>query len=203
MAIKLASKPLPWKRHLPSALLVLALSASLAWQGVEWLRLLRSPPPPAPPSQAPAATTLGVTRLAPLFGHPPEARDAPATRLGLTLQGSIVNADPRLSSAIIQAAGAPARHYRPGQELEPGVRLHAVYPDRVEIERNGSLETLHFPYRGKPDAAPATRQAPPGTGAPVELEELPDEDLEQLRERLSGLREQLEGELREETDETP
>ena len=135
----------------------------------------------------------------PAVRPPPEARAAPATRLGLTLQGSFVNPDPRRSSAIIQAAGAPPRHYRPGQELESDVRLHAVYPDHVEIERNGSLETLHFPYRGKADAAPATRQASPGTGAPVELEELPDEDLEQLRERLSGLREQLEGELWQET----
>lgn len=195
----LASRPGRWKPLLLCALLLALLCASLAWQGVAWLRLLRSPPPTvAASAQAPSSSLVTVARLAPLFGPPPSARAAPATHLRLTLQGSFVNEDPRRSSAIVQPEGGKPGHFLIGQELESGVRLHAVHSDRVEIERNGGLETLRFPSQGKASAAAGT-DVPADSRAPVELGELPDEDLDQLRERLSHLRQHLEAETVEET----
>jgi len=197
--VPLASRLDQWKPLLPAALLAVPLCASLTWQGLEWLRLLRSPPPTvASSAQGPAAPAITVTRLAPLFGPTSGRQLAPATRLRLTLQGSFVSADPQRSSAIIQAEGGQPGHYLVGKEVSSGVRLHAVHSDRVEIEHDGRLETLRFPSQGKARVATGA----PATGAseatPLQLEELPEENLDQLRERLSQLRQQVEAEIAEE-----
>lgn len=95
---------------------------------------------------------MDLERLEPLFGPTATARTngpPPATNLGITLLGSFVHVDPQRSSAIIQLSGGKPRRYGIGEEIQTGIRLHAVYRERVELERNGRLENLSFPSPGK------------------------------------------------------
>lgn len=137
----------PW---LLAALLLAVFIALFAWQIAAWLEITgiqESPDSVAPP----------VTRMAPdldrlnvLFGTP--ARPQPSAQgggdLSILLHGSFVSADPERSSALLQVGDQPARRYRVGDELTQGIVLHRVYANRVQVRRNGRLETLSFPKTG-------------------------------------------------------
>ncbi|MEN0106996.1 MAG: type II secretion system protein N, partial [Pseudomonas sp.] len=112
----------------------------------------------------------------------------PATNLSLTLRGSFVHNDASRSSAIIQRASNKPQRFTIGSEIDQGIRLHAVYRDRVEIERNGSLETLMFK---KAKGANGSSQ-PSYNSAVDQLSTLQQQDEEQIRERMEALRQQME-----------
>lgn len=134
---------------LASAAVVVVFGIYLATQVDDWLTL----------AQAPAATgneAASVTGVAPdlqqmetLFGAPPQVQNphqaAGFSSADLTLHGSFVHAQPERSIAIIQRNGGVPELFQPGAELDSGVSLQSVYADRIEILRNGSLETLYFP----------------------------------------------------------
>jgi general secretion pathway protein C len=71
--------------------------------------------------------------------------DAPATSMPLILAGVIADPDPARGVAIIGENAAAGKLYAVGAAIPGGVRLHAVYADRVLLERNGGLETLMLP----------------------------------------------------------
>ena len=137
--------------------------------------------------------------LLPLFGSAPLADSgvAPNTNLRLTLLGSFVDTAGKGSSAIIQLEGGPAKRYVVGQELSSGVLLHAVYRDRVELKRNGRLETLAFSNR-KTSAASGLVSPTPDSETAAQLQALSDEDTLQLQQRMQALRDQLQA-----TDDAP
>ena len=185
-------------------LAMIALSVSLAWQSAELLRLVRSPIQQQPLSQMPP--TLQQRAQAPiaeLFGTPRQADSGPppATNLQLTLLGSFVHSDPQRSSAVLQRQGQRAQRFTVGMEVDSGVRLDAVYADRVELLRNGRRESLSFPRQQSGQYNLYTR-ADETIDDPVEqLDQLDQHNLEQLRQRMQDLREQMEasGTLPEET----
>lgn len=180
-------------RFLPFFLFIL-IGCSLAWQGVTWNRLLHSPPgaPTSVTAEQPVAQSLD--NLLPLFADSqPNSGANPATNLQWVLLGSFAHADAQQSSALIQDEQAKAKRYRVGEQLAPGIRLHAVYPDRVELLRNGRVETL--PFKRTPqhdgrnsDLADSTNGEVPGEQA------LPGLDPEQLQRELESLSEQLQPE---------
>ncbi len=189
-----------WSSQAPVLLgiaLLLGTAIHLAWRGVAWLDVLRHEPAVSVPAPRATAASLAPRHLADLFGPPPRTEPAapPATRLRLMLHGSFVHADPARSSAIIQGDGGPARLLTVNGLLEPGVRLHAVYPDRVEIERNGQLETLAFPRRrqGPVGSGVTTSAAEPEGTRPEQLAMLQQEQFKQLRERMATLRQRIQG----------
>lgn len=180
---------LPRAPGLLALLLVLLMSASLAWQSVAWQRLLqRAPVIPSSAHEAPQ--NRDMQGLLGLFGAGPSAAtDAPSTSLRVTLLGSFVQADSPRSSAIIQLDGRPAQRYLVGQALSSGVSLHAVYRDRVELKRNGRLETLAF---SKPQGAPASSaRNPPDSDTLNQLQALDEQDSQHLQQRMQALREQI------------
>jgi general secretion pathway protein C len=71
--------------------------------------------------------------------------DAPATSMPLILAGVIADPDPSKGVAIIGENAAAGKLYAVGAAIPGGVHLHAVYADRVLLERNGGLETLMLP----------------------------------------------------------
>lgn len=71
--------------------------------------------------------------------------DAPATSMPLILAGVIADPDPGKGVAIIGENAAAGKLYTVGAAMPGGVHLHAVYADRVLLERNGGLETLMLP----------------------------------------------------------
>ena len=135
----------------------------LAWQAVQltWTAL-GARPAPAPAGAGPAAgappppstAAVDVERIvnAHLFGvaGAPAAADADpnavaATRLNLVLAGTIAHADPKRGYAILGESAAGARVYAVGKTVAGGAKLHAVYPDRVILDRGGKLESLLLP----------------------------------------------------------
>lgn len=188
-----------WSLQAPLLLaitLLLGTVVHLAWRSVAWLELLRSEPTVVIPSPKKAVASVAPQQLANLFGQPPRSEPVapPPTTLRLTLNGSFVHPDPARSSAIIQRDGGIPRRHAVNSQLEPGVRLHAVYPDRVEIDRNGELETLPFPKR-RQSIAPSgvSSTAPIGSVSAEQLALLQDERFKQLRERMATLRQRIQG----------
>lgn len=192
----ISALPQRLKDNAPSVLgmlVLIALSISLAWQSAELLRLVRAPAT-SPSSQA--ANPLEQRAQAPiaqLFGTPRPAEEGPppATNLQLTLLGSFVHSDPQRSSAVIQRQGQSVQRYTVGAEVDNGVRLDAVYADRVELLRNGRRESLAFPRQqsGQYNYYPPVE---PSDDSLDQLDQLQQGDLEQLRQRMQTLREQME-----------
>lgn len=175
-------------------LVLIALSVALAWQAAELLRLVRGP---VAQPQSQTATPLeqpGQAPVAQLFGTPRQAENGPppATNLQLTLLGSFVHNDPQRSSALIQRQGQSVQRYAVGMEVDSGVRLDAVYADHVELLRNGRRESLAFPRQHSGQYSAYTPPAEPVEDAAVELDQLEQDNLEELRQRMQMLREQME-----------
>lgn len=144
------------QRGLPygvSALLVIAI----AWQLVQltWLLLNPAESAPHPAASGPAAASraqpIDIQRIAraALFGraNAPVQSDvnAPQTQSNLRLAGTIASSDPNKGYAIIGESGGAAKFYSTGDAVPGGARLHAVYADRVILDRNGQLEALALP----------------------------------------------------------
>jgi general secretion pathway protein C len=190
---------------LAGAVVVLAMSIALAWQTADWLRFLRTPALDSTPNSKQQPAPANSQQLVQLFGA--DGRDnttpPPATDLRLTLLGSFVHADPGRSSAIIRHEGSQAQRYQVGSEMPNGIRLHAVYADRVEVERNGRRESLNFPRSQSSDHAMAYPPSETSTDTLDQLDELEADNLEQLRERMDALRQQMDASGASPTDTEP
>ncbi|MDH4611988.1 hypothetical protein E8F12_25995 [Pseudomonas sp. BN102] len=194
-----ASDSMHWlQRHAPAlggALLVLAMGASFAWQTVQWLRLVDARAEASEQAGASLASAQPLQNLEPLFGPAPVAQPSgppPSTNLRLTLLGSFVHAGPDKSIAIIQYEGGKPRRFTAGDEITSGVKVHAVYRDRVEIERNGRLESLSFPPPRSRFTAVGGSSQEPSADVIDELSGLQEDNAAELRERMEKLRQQME-----------
>ena len=81
------------------------------------------------------------------------------TTLPLSLYGVIAGEDPRVGVAILGATGGAAQAYLVGAEVSPGVVLAGVFPDRVDLLREGSLERLVLPQRRPAGSQPTQASA--------------------------------------------
>lgn len=97
------------------------------------------------PAVASGAPAISVSKWH-LFGNAPQylnsRRDAPETTLGLSLRGTLADADPRTGMAVIADEQGMERAWRVGDEITPGVTLDEVHADRVVILHAGTQETL-------------------------------------------------------------
>jgi general secretion pathway protein C len=182
------------RQHAPlmvSVAIIVLFSLYLAGQIREWLQLTQTAPAATEDSSQPAGVAPDLQRMESLFGTPASAGQSyipGASGSDLTLLGSFVHADPARSTAIIQLSGQPPQLYRIEQELESGVRLHNVHPDRVEILRNGRIESLYFPSVRSATAVPDNL---PDYSEPAE--EPLDPQAEMLQQQMEALRQQMEG----------
>jgi general secretion pathway protein C len=89
-----------------------------------------------------------------------------ATQMNLVLVGTIAHADPAKGYAIVGDSAATARVYSVGKTITGGTKLHAVYTDRVILDRGGKLESLLLPkkFTGGGMAAAPLPQANPMLG---------------------------------------
>lgn len=166
-------------RTLPQALSVI-LVIGIAWQLVQltWLVLDRSAqttdsagaiiaPPPA--SAARKGVDIQAIVTAHLFGVPQAEQaapeEAPQTQMNLVLSAVFAASDPAKGLAIIGESPQSAKVYAVGANVRPGTRLHAVYVDRVILDRNGQLEALALPKQSTAGLAINRPPAPrPGGG---------------------------------------
>ncbi|WP_019960067.1 type II secretion system protein N [Woodsholea maritima] len=128
-------------------------------------------------SQAGVHGEIGVLRDGALFGGEAVSTpvnldmDAPETQLNLVLYGVRRGDDPQSGTAVIGGAEANQRAFAVGSDILDGVRLEAVYPDRVIINRRGARESLYLreEERGRSAATtllrPVEARAPSAQGA--------------------------------------
>lgn len=164
----------------PAAGAVLVVGIAFQLAKLTWLAAPHEPistelPTLAPYSSQGAAVPedqgLDVAALvdAHLFGEataaPPPVIETPLevpdTTLSLQLTGVVSSPDDKSGYAIIVASRGTAKTYFVGDAVEGanGATLHAVYGDRVILNRAGRLETLRLPKEMRASAAP--RMAPP------------------------------------------
>ncbi|NNC77069.1 MAG: type II secretion system protein GspC [Woeseiaceae bacterium] len=109
-----------------------------------------------PASSSSAGVDVQTIAAAHLFGEanvvdtPQEpvaqpVEDLAETDLSLTLKGTIAAADEQQSIAIIADSRNEEKIYSVGNTVTSGTTLHAVYLDRVVLNRNGALEVLKLP----------------------------------------------------------
>jgi general secretion pathway protein C len=123
-------------------------------------------PSTAAASAKPPVDVQGIVN-AHLFGEPAsdarpvgDPEDAPQTTLTLVLAGTIAVNDPKQGFGIIGETAANAKVYTVGDTIPGGATLHAVYLDRVILDRNGQLEALLIPRQQQtPGNAPANNRA--------------------------------------------
>ena len=133
-----------WSSLLSGGLIVL-----LFWLLAQWTWLALTPK--AKRSSAVAAllsapAAADAISAAHLFGR---ARDEssvpespPVTSSNLKLRGVFAAIGTLPAFAILSVDGNPDQPVKGGMEIAPGVVLAAVYPDRVEVRRNGVVERL-------------------------------------------------------------
>jgi len=157
----------------------LALVVGIAWQlaQVIWILMPGSgagdvviaPPIQITRSTATAGGSVDVQAIANshIFGEadPAEVVVAPQeshenlaeTRLSLTLKGTIASPEESSSIAIIANAQNDEKIYLIKDTVAPGATLHAIYPDRVVLNRGGVLEVLKLPKEFPQGSAPIRR----------------------------------------------
>ena len=99
-----------------------------------------------------------------LFGAPPPAAavtdaNAPPTNMPLVLTGIMATTDPKNGLAIIGTAATNAKVYPVGDRVPGNAQVHAIYPDRVLLERNGTIEALMLPSKFSGGGAPPALRA--------------------------------------------
>lgn len=119
-----------------------------------------SPPVVQPPPRSlPTRAVVDVPSIlrANLFGQSAPAAgadNAPVTSMSLALTGVIAWNDEKLGFAMVGTTPADAKLYKVGDALPGGARLHAVYVDRVLLDRGGTIEALLVPVRAPPAGPP-------------------------------------------------
>ncbi|MBT8095651.1 MAG: type II secretion system protein GspC [Woeseia sp.] len=85
--------------------------------------------------------------------------DLEETDLSLVLKGTIAAASEDQSIAIIADSRNDEKIYSIGDTVASGTKLHAVYMDRVVLNRSGALEVLKLPREFPESRPPARRTA--------------------------------------------
>ena len=152
--------------HLVSALLVILLGVRGAALVTDFAGAQRAKAVDAAPVSAPvlpASTDIASLITANLFGGQsaaPAPGPAPISNIPLVLVGVLAASDPSLGVAILGPTADTAKVYLVKDTLPGGARLYGVQPDRVLIDRGGSIESLLLP-RQSPSAMGARTAAPP------------------------------------------
>jgi len=106
-----------------------------------------------------------------------KVENAPDTTLNLKLLG-VLAGDKEYGYAIISSGANKVKHYSLGDDIPGGATLHAVYPDRVILERDIRMETLRLPkanakgFGNEPVATPRSTPQPQATQARGDFESL-------------------------------
>jgi len=108
--------------------------------------------------------------------------DAPDTTLSLQLRGVVASENAKNGWAIVADGRAQEKTYFVDDAIDGagGTRLHAVYGDRILLNRGGRLETLRLP-RELPANSVTTRATTPGPAvAPNSLRDVISENASRI-----------------------
>ncbi len=189
--------------HIVSALLIVALAYEFA--ELTWSLIPGTPADaPTPIVNAPSTRTassamdlnLATIVASHLFGEASQTTvpvndsivDAPDTNLNLELRGITSTENGAGGSAIIADGRGHEKTYTVGDAIDGagGTMVHAIYEDRVILNRAGNLETLRLPVDHS--ATPATFTARPDaarpTSAPATLRDVISENASRITDVL-------------------
>ncbi|POP51526.1 type II secretion system protein N [Zhongshania marina] len=74
----------------------------------------------------------------------PMLESIPETELSLSLAGVFASSTQGQSAALISINGEPAKYYRSGMEIQPGLELIEIHPGKVTLRNQGRYEKLAF-----------------------------------------------------------
>ena len=127
-----------------AALIVTDLTGSKPLPGAD-----APPPPPATPARHFNVAAVANNHL---FGNAAaqakprgDAANAQPTTIPLVLTGVMAAEKPEYGLAIIGENAGNTKVIAVGQQVPGGAKLHSVYPDKVILDRNGTLESLMLP----------------------------------------------------------
>ncbi len=99
-----------------------------------------------------------------LFGATPTptgvGSDGQSGVTALILRGTLAEPDPAAGVAVIDGGNRGEQAYRVGDDIRPGLRLVAVYPERVELDTGGVRATLSLARDRNPAPAEALAANP-------------------------------------------
>lgn len=184
----------PWVPRWLGNVLILGVvihgAAGAAW--LTWFVLWEERPVTSIYHSGATATGASAQVRAPLasmelFGRPPSnqpvpesvRRNAPETRLRLTLEGVMVAERPENSGAIVTSGGNITAHYRVGDVIPGNAELVEVEPQRILIRRQGALESLTFDEDSDGPALAAMETE-------METDESSGDFLDEAQERLAS-----------------
>jgi len=159
--------------RLPTVALFAALLLT-TWTLAHWTWVFVTPRPQGQvgASAAPVLSKLLAEKAVAfrLFGRAEQATQKPvaaAAASNIVVRGIYAGRNGRSGFAVLVLDGRTVEAV-PGKELSPGVVLHRVYPDRVEIQRNGQIETARMaPLAGAVAAAAPGEDSPPAASGRV------------------------------------
>jgi len=132
-----------WARWTFSSIVIAAASVSLAGRA-QTLREVPAPRQPLPPVVTHAQTDVGPIVSANLFGIDPNGGQLGAlvrSALNLVVTGLLASGESS-GLVVVSVNGQPETAFSSGDEILPGVRLHAVEAERIIIARGGRLESV-------------------------------------------------------------
>lgn len=121
----------------------------------------------------PEVSSINQISKTPLFG-PSHQSMISRVNTNLELLGIMLEADPKKSKAIIASLGSEPKVYHVDQELADGGKLYRVYENKVELKRNGQIESLFLKWNKR---ATASESHKPSTSP--SQQSTPQEDTEQ------------------------
>ena len=138
--------------RLATAVLAVLIALQAGFMVTSQNRRIAPATPSASPQGAHQAPQLQVSSIvaAHLFGEAHSTdndADAPQTSVQLVLAGVLAVPDPKRGLALIGPNAGTAKLYAVGSAVPGGVSLHAVYPDRVLLDRGGVIESLILPKK--------------------------------------------------------
>jgi len=158
MAVELSRDAQRWLNRLPEiANLVLVVLIALSAARLFWLAWPDSTPELVASVTGAGDQTQGnsvdvdTIASAHLFGEQAvsdtaaereEVINAPETRLDLVLTGIVSEQGGRRSRALIETKRGEQESFAVDDEIGNGIKLHAIYANRVILDRNGRFETL-------------------------------------------------------------
>lgn len=142
-----------------TVLAVAALSASLAYWGLQLFKPQQRPIAAVPLQAAPEANLDAAKGL---FGG--QVAAAAVSNYQLT---GVVAANGLDSAAIIAADGKPAMAYGVGREVAPGVTIKEVHPKYVLLSEGGAIKRLDLPSDAGVSSVPSPSLPPPPMPQPA------------------------------------
>jgi general secretion pathway protein C len=120
----------------------------LTWLSAQWFWRANAPAPVALPTQSVSDPLLAAQAIASrhLMGESQLAKPGIATQANSQFQlvGSMTASKGRKGFAVIAEDGKLPVSVVEGEELSPGITLSKVFPNKVEITRQGRIETIEI-----------------------------------------------------------